>query len=123
MSLKTRTYTSMESVVKNINTDIKRKSFMPLLKENPQHYLQYSPCLAPIQHRGAVFCSRRGKRKTVKSVTKRFKRLRSGKLLRWKAGKNHNMRKKSSNQRRRLRRPVVVKGKQLRKLNKMISGW
>ena len=75
------------------------------------------------QTRGVNFCSKLGKRKTVKSVAKRFKRLGSGMLKRWRAGKNHNMRKKSTNQKRRLKRPVIVKGKQLRKLNKMISGW
>ncbi len=73
--------------------------------------------------RGAVFWSKKGKRKTVKAVAKRFKRLPCGRLLRWRAGKNHNMRKKSCNQRRRLRKPVIVKGRQLRKLNRMISGW
>ena len=76
-----------------------------------------------IQKRHVNFFSKKGKRKTVKSVAKRFKRLRSGALLRWRACRNHNMRKKSTSQKRRLRKPVVVTGRQLRKLNKMISGW
>ena len=73
--------------------------------------------------RNIVTYSKRGKRKSVKAVVKRFKRLGSGALKRWRSGKNHNMRKKSTNQKRRLRKPVIVKGRQLRKLNKMLSGW
>ena len=73
--------------------------------------------------RNVNFFSKKGKKKTVKSVTKRFKRMGSGALKRWRAGKNHNMRKKSHNQKRRLKKPVIVKGRQLRKLNQMISGW
>ena len=67
--------------------------------------------------------SKRGKKKSVKAVVKRFKRLGSGALKRWRSGKHHNMRKKSTNQKRRLRKPVIVKGRQLRKLNKMLNGW
>ena len=73
--------------------------------------------------RNITIISKRGKRKTVKGVIKRFKRLGSGALKRWRSGKNHNMRKKSTNQKRRLRKPVIVTGRQLRKLNKMVNGW
>jgi len=73
--------------------------------------------------RNITLISKRGKKKSVKSVVKRFKRLGCGALKRWRSGKNHNMRKKSTNQKRRLRKPVIVRGRQLRKLNKMLNGW
>lgn len=77
-----------------------------------------------VQSRGVVICSkRRGKKKTVKAVTARFRRTGSGKLKYWPAGHVHNMLSKSWNRRRNLRKPRYANKTQLKTLNKMISGW
>lgn len=85
-----------------------------------------APCL-PVIHvptRGVVnYSKRRGKKKSVKAVSKRFHRTGSGKLKYWPAGKVHNMLAKSRNHRRRLRKPKYATKTQLKTLNKMISGW
>lgn len=69
------------------------------------------------------FSKRRGKKKSVKAVSKRFHRTGSGKLKYWPAGRVHNMLAKSRNHRRRLRKPRYATKTQLKTLNKMISGW
>ena len=77
-----------------------------------------------IQSRGVVnYSKRRGKRKTVKAVAKRFYRTGSGKLKYWPAGHVHNMLGKSFNRRRSLRKPRYASKIQMKTLNKMISGW
>lgn len=75
------------------------------------------------QTRSVVRFSKKGKKKTVKAVAKRFYRTGSGKLKYWPAGKNHNMLKKSNKRRRQLRKPRYASKTQLKTLNKMISGW
>lgn len=81
------------------------------------------PVLA-FPRRNLVKCSKRkGKRKTVKAVAKRFYRTGSGKLKYWPAGKNHKMLSKGFNQRRNLRKPRYANKQQLKVLNKMLSGW
>lgn len=76
-----------------------------------------------IQHRNVVFCSKLGKRKTVKAVAKRFKRTGTGKLKYWKSGKNHKMLAKTKRSSRELRKPCYVTNTQLKTLNKMLAGW
>ena len=72
-------------------------------------------------NRGITVVSRLGKRKSCKSVRRRFFRVKGGLLKRWRAGKVHKMRKKSSWRRFRLRGSVLVKNKsQLKTLNKML---
>lgn len=66
---------------------------------------------------------RKGKRKTVKAVVRRFRRTGSGKWKRWQAGKNHFNSKKTSKRRSRLRRYVICNKQQTRLLNKMVNGW
>ena len=76
-----------------------------------------------VQQRSVVtFSKRRGKKKTVKAVAKRFKRTGSGKLKYWKSGKNHKMYRKSKRSRRELRKPCYVTKTQLKTLNKMLAG-
>ena len=70
-----------------------------------------------------VTYGKRGKRKTVKAVAKRFIRTGSGKLKYWPAGKHHNMLAKSCKRRRQLRKARYVNKTQLKTLNKMLSGW
>ena len=73
------------------------------------------------QVRYITVISRLGKRKSCKSVLKRFRRVKGGLLKRWRAGMVHKQRKKSSWRRFRLRGSVLVKNKtQLRTLNKMM---
>lgn len=82
------------------------------------------PPLVYVPVRGVVnYSKRRGKKKSVKAVSKRFHRTGSGKLKYWPAGKVHNMLAKSRNHRRRLRKPRYASKTQLKTLNKMISGW
>ena len=66
---------------------------------------------------------RKGKRKTVKAVAKRFYRTGSGKLKYWPAGKVHNMLAKSNKKRRQLRKARYASKTQLKTLNKMLAGW
>lgn len=95
---------------------------------NPSSFFTHTnapwPPMVLIPTRGVVnFSKRRGKKKTVKAVAKRFHRTGSGKLKYWPAGKTHNMLCKSRNHRRRLRKPRYANKTQLKTLNKMISGW
>ena len=69
-----------------------------------------------------LFSKNKGKRKTVKAVAKRFKRIGSGALKYWRAGKNHKMIVKSGRASRNLRKPRYVNKTQLKTLNKMLSG-
>jgi len=69
------------------------------------------------------YSRRKGKRKTVKAVIRRFRRTGSGKWKRWQAGKNHFNSKKTSKRRSRLRRYVICNKQQTRLLNKMVNGW
>ena len=69
------------------------------------------------------YSRRKGKRKTVKAVVRRFRRTGSGKWKRWQAGKNHFNSKKTSKRRSRLRRYVICNKQQTKLLNKMVNGW
>lgn len=86
-------------------------------------YKNFPACPMLIQKRSIVKCSKKGKKKTVKAVAKRFYRTGSGKLKYWPAGHNHKMLAKSFNMRRNLRKPRYANKQQLKVLNKMISGW
>lgn len=71
--------------------------------------------------RNITIVSRLGKRKSCKSVLKRFRRVKGGYLKRWRSGMVHKQRKKSSWRKFRLRGSVLVKNKtQLKTLNKMM---
>lgn len=81
------------------------------------------PSILPLlqQSRTITIVSRLGKRKTSKSVLKRFRRVRGGYLKRWRSGMVKKQRKKSSWRKFRLRGSILVKRKsQLRTLNKMM---
>lgn len=89
-------------------------------------HLQFSSSLnsSTTPARTLTYYSRRkGKRKTVKAVIRRFRRTGSGKWKRWQAGKNHFNSKKSSKRRSRLRRYVICNKQQTKMLNKMVNGW
>lgn len=76
-----------------------------------------------MQVRTVTKFSKKGKRKTVKAVAKRFIRTGSGKLKYWPPGKVHNMLAKSRKKRLQLRKARYATKTQLKTLNKMISGW
>uniref|UniRef100_A0A1X7VMS3 50S ribosomal protein L35 n=1 Tax=Amphimedon queenslandica TaxID=400682 RepID=A0A1X7VMS3_AMPQE len=82
---------------------------------------QYLPLVS--QTRSIVRFSKKGKKKTVKAVAKRFMRTGSGMLKYWRPGKNHKMMAKSHKASRQMRKHCYVNKTQLKLLNKMISGW
>ncbi len=55
------------------------------------------------------------KLKTCKSVSKRFKFTKKGKIKYFHGGKSHLLSKKSSQRKRKLRRSDIIKGKQEKK--------
>ena len=83
------------------------------------------PCVLHLQPARSIVkaSKRKGKRKTVKAVAKRFYRTGSGKLKYWPAGKVHNMLSKSNKKRRQLRKARYATKTQLKTLNKMLAGW
>jgi len=60
------------------------------------------------------------KLKTNKSASKRFKLTKRGKLRRFRQGKRHLATGKSSNRRRKLSRPTLIKGKLLKIIKKLL---
>ena len=83
-----------------------------------------APTCSAVPARTLTYYSRRkGKRKTVKAVVRRFRRTGSGKWKRWQAGKNHFNSKKTSKRKSRLRRYVICNKQQTKLLNKMVNGW
>lgn len=67
------------------------------------------------------FSLKKGKRKSVKGVLKRFKRLDWGGWIRTRSGRNKKMWRKSSSLKRRLRQHVFVNGNQSWLLDKMVT--
>jgi large subunit ribosomal protein L35 len=59
--------------------------------------------------------------KTRKSITKRFKVTKTGKIMRGRSFTSHLRAKKSSKKKRAMRRPVEVKGYYGRKLRKAMG--
>ena len=100
-----------------------RRSFSNVLSRSTQ-LKSHGPCggLPLIQQRSVV-TGKKGKRKTVKAVSKRFIRTGSGKLKYWRPGGNHNLYNKSKRFKRTLSKPCYATKKRLKTLNKMLSGW
>ncbi|XP_071411351.1 large ribosomal subunit protein bL35m [Pithys albifrons albifrons] len=74
--------------------------------------------------RTLIYCSiRRGKRKSVKAVVKRFLRLHNGLWVRRKAGYKKRLWKKSASQRKRLREFVLCNRTQCKLLDKMTTSF
>ncbi len=61
------------------------------------------------------------KQKTRKSVSKRFRITKTGKVLRLHSGNRHLRRKKSRKQKRNLKRPALVKGRLAIKIKKLLG--
>jgi ribosomal protein L35 len=60
------------------------------------------------------------KQKTRKSILKRFKITKNGKVLRRKSGQDHGMAKNSGNETRDLRKMVLVKKVNAKKIKKLL---
>ncbi|CAG9855001.1 unnamed protein product [Phyllotreta striolata] len=69
------------------------------------------------------FSIRKGKRKSVKAVLKRFYRLQWGIWIRTKAGRNKKLWKKNPPQKRRLRQHVFCNSTQSHMLDKMVGPY
>ena len=98
---------------------IKRLSGHGVLRRPCVLPLPSSPMLVPA--RTLVRHSKKGKRKTVKAVAKRFIRTGSGKLKYWPKGYRHNNLHKSSGAKGRLKKPRYANNTQLKVLNKMLA--
>ena len=61
------------------------------------------------------------KAKTRKSITKRFKITKTGKVLRRQTGQNHLLSKKSSQKKRNLRKMVEVSPNEIKKIKRILS--
>uniref|UniRef100_A0A182Q683 50S ribosomal protein L35 n=1 Tax=Anopheles farauti TaxID=69004 RepID=A0A182Q683_9DIPT len=69
------------------------------------------------------FSLRKGKRKTVKAVVKRFKRLDWGGWIRTISGRTKKLWRKRANRKRRLRQHVLVNATQATLLDKMVTKY
>ena len=61
------------------------------------------------------------KQKTRKSISKRFKVTKSGKVLRMPSGQDHLLSKQASSKRRRLRKLVEVSAGEAKKIKKLLK--
>lgn len=61
------------------------------------------------------------KQKTRKSISKRFKVTKSGKVLRMPSGQDHLLSKQTSSKRRRLRKLVEVSAGEAKKIKKLLK--
>ncbi|XP_053658073.1 39S ribosomal protein L35, mitochondrial [Anopheles marshallii] len=83
-----------------------------------------SPVLQTQPSRTVIkFSLRKGKRKTVKAVVKRFKRLDWGGWIRTISGRHKKMWRKRASRKRRLRQHVLVNGTQATLLDKMVTKY
>uniref|UniRef100_A0A182M211 50S ribosomal protein L35 n=1 Tax=Anopheles culicifacies TaxID=139723 RepID=A0A182M211_9DIPT len=86
--------------------------------------LATTPVLQTQPNRTVIkFSMRKGKRKTVKAVIKRFKRLDWGGWIRTISGRHKKMWRKRGNRKRRLRQHVLVNGTQATLLDKMVTKY
>ena len=78
-------------------------------------------CPTQILRRNLVVCSRRkGKKKSVKAVLKRFKITGSGKVKYWKSGRNRRQMRKNKRARRAIKRPAYCNKQQAKLIKKML---
>lgn len=89
---------------------------------NNKKLLDISSNITPLTVRNVTkFSLNKGKRKSSKSVVKRFFRLHWGGWIRTKVGRQKRMWKKTSSQKRRLRQHVFCTGTQSKLLDKMVT--
>ncbi len=60
------------------------------------------------------------KMKTHRGAAKRFKRTGTGKVKRFRAFHSHILEKKSPKRKRRLRKPTLISGSDMKKINKLM---
>lgn len=86
--------------------------------------LNVSNKISPVPSRSVTkFSLKKGKRKTVKAVVRRFLRLHWGGWIRPKVGRHKKLWKKSLSQKRRLRQHVFCNGTQNTLLDKMVTKY
>ncbi|XP_078084629.1 large ribosomal subunit protein bL35m isoform X1 [Mustelus asterias] len=103
----------------SVDTSIICAHKLSALKGLPHHGLSFQQ---PV--RSLTYCSlRKGKRKTVKSVVKRFLRLHCGLWVRRKAGYKKRLWKKRAARKRRLRQHVFCNRTQSKMLDKMTTDF
>ncbi|KFB52315.1 AGAP011635-PA-like protein [Anopheles sinensis] len=96
----------------------------PLVSPHLLDCMQTIPTLQSQPSRTVIkFSMRKGKRKTVKAVVKRFKRLDWGGWIRTLSGRNKKLWRKRSNRKRRLRQHVLVNATQATLLDKMVTKY
>lgn len=111
---------------------IARRAYSLLTAAAPQPHVAARPLLAAVLGSGlplaaqpvrtvTKFSLRKGKRKTVKAVVKRFLRLDWGGWIRTRQGRNKKMWRKTGNLKRRLRQHVLVNAQQSWLLDKMVT--
>lgn len=99
---------------------------MPAALKN-LHLLQTQPTIIPSQLESVPvrtvikWSIRKGKRKSVKAVIRRFKRLDWGGWIRTRCGRHKKMYKKRGNRKHRLRQHVLVNATQANLLDKMVT--
>lgn len=114
-----RSFTALSCIpAKPLNTmDSMKLLYLPRLSEpSVSNQLNCMPVRTVIK-----FSARKGKRKTIKAVTRRFFRLHWGGWIRTRCGRHKKMWKKSSNLKHRLRQHVMVNATQAHLLDKMVT--
>lgn len=84
--------------------------------------IQFLPLLTPTRTL-TKFSAKKGKRKTVKAVIKRFKRLHWGAWIRTKVGRHSTLWRKKESTRRRLRQHVFCNGQQSHLFDIMVTNY
>lgn len=112
------TQRQFSTILKNVQQDSAKNLVPTGLLQNP-NVVQISNNL--IKRSVTKFSWKRGKRKTVKNVLKRFYRLNWGGWIRTKCGRNKRLWRKSGARRRRLRQHVLCNATQSMLLDKMVN--
>lgn len=111
-----KTFSTLNSNIRSYNV------FNNILLTHNKQILNIATNLSPVPVRTVTkFSLKKGKRKTVKAVVRRFFRLHWGGWIRTKCGRNKKMWKKSSSQKRRLRQHVFCNATQATLLDKMVT--
>ncbi|KAG8227883.1 hypothetical protein J437_LFUL007193 [Ladona fulva] len=100
--------------------------FTPFLLSSPSYSLPekvIAPILSPSVRNVTKFSLKKGKRKTVKAVIRRFFRLDWGIWIRTKAGRGKHLWRKTPQRKRRLRQHVFCNATQSTLLDKMVTRY
>lgn len=110
------------SIVKSNIRFLSLNSIQRINEPKPLLSLIIQPSISYLQTRNVTkFSLKKGKRKTVKGVIKRFKRLDWGGWIRTRSGRHKKMWKKSGALKRRLRQHIFVNATQSWLLDSMVT--